>query len=83
MKNNYAITVGRWYGVWSFIWYADVMTDSETNFIYASFNSFTKRGVIRKSKRFINKKLNVNSEIIYMYDGETGEIKCLENSEKR
>lgn len=83
MKSNYAIVVGKWYGIWSLVWYADVMTDSETNFVYASFNSFTKRGVMRKAKKFINKKLNVDSETIYMYDGETGEIRCLENSEKQ
>lgn len=82
MRSNYAIAVGKWYGVWSFVWYADIMTDNEANFRYASFNGLTKRSVMRKAKRFIN-KLNNDNELIYLYDGETGDIRCLENSERR
>lgn len=82
MKNNYSIAVGKWYGLWSFIWYADVYTDNDSNFRYASFNGLTKRGVMRKAKRFI-KKLNNDIELVYFYDGETGEVRCLENSEKQ
>lgn len=82
MKNNYSIAVGRWYGVWSFIWYADVYTDNDSNFRYASFNGLTRRGAMRKAKRFIN-KLHKDVEQLYFYDGETGEITCLENSERQ
>lgn len=82
MKNNYAIAVGKWYGVWSFIWYADVFTDNESNFRYASFNGLTKRSVMRKAKRFIN-KLNNDNELMYIYNGETGELTCSDNSETR
>lgn len=82
MKNSYAIAVGKWYGVWSFIWYADVFTDNESNFRYASFNGITKRSAMRKAKRFIN-KLNNDNELLYIYNGETGDITCSDNSAAR
>ena len=49
---KFAITVGRWHGMWAWIWYADVMHESD-QVPYTSFNALTKRGVIRKSRRYI------------------------------
>ena len=70
---NFAITVGRWNGVWAWLWYADVMQESD-DVPYVSFNALTKRGALRKARRYIRRLTSPIEEkqaIIYAYDEST------------
>ena len=70
---NFAIVVGRWYGVWAWIWYADVMQESD-DVPYVSFNALTKRGALRKAKRYIRmltSPIEDKQALIYAYDEST------------
>lgn len=70
---NFAIVVGRWYGVWAWIWYADVMQESD-EVPYVSFNALTKRGALRKAKRYIQRltsPIENKQATIYAYDEST------------
>lgn len=67
---NFGIVVGRWYGVWSWVWYADIMHESE-DVPYMSFNALSKRGALRKAKRYIRRLTNPIEDkkaIIYYYE---------------
>lgn len=67
---KFAIITGRWYGVWSWIWYADIMHESE-DIPYTSFNALTKRGALRKAKRHIRRLVRPIEErqgTVYVYD---------------
>lgn len=77
MKNNptWGIIVGRWYGVWSFLWFADIMHESDES-PYHSFNALTRRGVLRKAKRYINRHSRNNTQT-YIYNEITKETTCL------
>lgn len=70
---NFAIVVGRWYGVWAWIWYADVMQESD-DVPYVSFNALTKRGALRKATRYIRRltsPIEDKQALIYAYDEST------------
>lgn len=67
---NFGIIVGRWYGVWSWLWYADLMTEHD-DVPYASFNSLTRHGAIKKAKRYIRKNISPVEDIkatAHIYD---------------
>lgn len=70
---NFGIVVGRWYGAWRWIWYADVMHESDS-VPYTSFNALTKRGAMRKAKRYIRRLTspieNKNAKV-YSFDEST------------
>lgn len=66
---KYGIVLGRWTGIFTPLYYADVMVDENRDIIYASFSSFTKSGALRKAKRYIKRLSNgSNIEEIYAYD---------------
>lgn len=70
---NFAIVVGRWYGVWAWLWYADVMQESD-DVPYVSFNALTKHGALRKARRYIRRltsPIEDKQAIIYAYDEST------------
>ena len=70
---KFGIVVGRWYGVWGWLWYADVMHESD-RVPYMSFNALTRRGALRKAKRNIRRlisPIHEQSAIIYLYDENT------------
>ena len=70
---NFAITVGRWYGVWAWLWYADVMQESD-DVPYVSFNALTKRGALRKARRYIRRltsPIEDKRAKIFVYDENT------------
>ena len=67
---KFGIIVGRWYGVWGWIWYADIMHESE-EVPYMTFNALSKRGALRKAKRYIRRltsPLEEKQAYIYSYD---------------
>lgn len=67
---KFGIIVGRWYGIWSWIWYADVMHESY-EVPYMTFNALSKRGALRKARRYINRQMNPIEERsgqIYYFD---------------
>lgn len=67
---NFGIVVGRWYGVWSWVWYADIMHESD-DVPYMSFNALSKRGALRKAKRYIRRltsPIEDKKAIVYYYD---------------
>lgn len=51
---SFGIIVGRWSGVWSWLWYVDIMHESE-EVPYMTFNSLSKKGAIRKARRYIRR----------------------------
>lgn len=65
----FSITVGRWYGVWGFIWYADLINPGGDN-VYTTFNALTKRGALRKATRYIKRHSRGENENahLYLYD---------------
>jgi hypothetical protein len=67
---NFAITTGRWTGIWAWIWYADVMHESD-DVPYTSFNALTRRGALRKATRYIRRltsPIENKQAFIYAYD---------------
>lgn len=62
--NKCCILIGRWYGVWSWIWYADII--HEEDFGYMTFNALSRRGALRKARRYL-KKLSYTGNV-YVYD---------------
>lgn len=77
---NFAIVVGRWYGVWAWIWYADVMQESD-DVPYVSFNAFTKRGALRKATRYIRRltsPIEDKQATIYAYDESTFKLEKID-----
>lgn len=76
---NFGIVVGRWYGVWSWVWYADIMHESD-DVPYMSFNALSKRGALRKAKRYIRRltsPIEDKKAIIYYHEDnkfKTGKI---------
>lgn len=70
---KFAIITGRWYGVWAWIWYADVMQESN-DVPYVSFNALTKRGALRKATRYIKRLTSPIEEkraSVFVYDENT------------
>lgn len=67
--HNFGIVVSRWYGIWSWVWSADIMHEPESNIPYVSFNALSKRGALRKAKRYIN-RLSKDTNPIYVYDSD-------------
>jgi hypothetical protein len=64
--NTFSIIVGRWYGVWSWIWYADLMVDN-SNEPFVTFNALSRRGALRKATRYIRRHKN-HKKYVYVYD---------------
>lgn len=67
---RFAIIIGRWSGPWAWLWYADIMHESD-EVPYTSFNALTKRGALRKAKRYIRrliKPIEDRQGTIYVYD---------------
>ncbi len=67
---KFGIVVGRWYGVWSWVWYADIMQESD-EVPYMSFNALSKRGAMRKAKRYIRRltsPIEDKQATVYVYD---------------
>ena len=75
---NYGIVVGRWTGVFSPLYYADVIVDNDREEIYASFSAFSKTGALRKAKRYL-KRLSRHGAIeeVYAYDSTTSTVERL------
>jgi hypothetical protein len=70
---NFAIIVGRWHGAWAWLWYADVMHESD-DVPYMSFNALSRRGATRKAKRYIRRltsPIENKSAKVYVYDEST------------
>lgn len=66
---TYSIEVGRWTGIFSPIYYADVFIDGQDPTFYHTFNSFTKRGALRKARAYIRRISHENDpKEIYSYD---------------
>jgi hypothetical protein len=66
--SDLAVIVGRWYGVWSFIWYADIVVENYDE-PYTSFNALSRRGAVRKATRYIRKRNRVKKDLYtYVYD---------------
>lgn len=63
--NKYCVLIGRWYGVWRWIWYADIIHEEE-DFAYMTFNAFSRRGALRKARRYLNKLPDAGH--VYVYD---------------
>ena len=73
MNNKYSIIVGRWTGIFSLIWYSDVLNQSDER-PYMSFSAFTRRGALKKATRFIRRQLHPlesSTSEIYTYDENT------------
>lgn len=70
--SRYCVLVGRWYGVWSWIWYADIIHE-EGDFAYMTFNALSKRGAMRKARRYL-KKLSETGNV-YVYDETDNSLK--------
>lgn len=67
---KFGIVVGRWDGVWSWLWYADVMHESD-QVPYMSFNALSKRGAMRKAQRYIRRltsPIEDKQADVYVYD---------------
>ena len=67
---KFAIVVGRWDGVWAWLWYADVMHESD-DVPYTSFNSLSRRGAMRKASRYIRRltsPIEDKQADVYVYD---------------
>jgi hypothetical protein len=67
---KFAIVVGRWTGVWAWVWYADIMHESD-DVPYMSFNAISKRGAMRKARRYIRRLTSPIEEkqaTVYVYD---------------
>lgn len=70
---KFAIVTGRWYGVWAWIWYADVMQESD-DVPYRTFNALSKRGALRKATRYIRRltsPIEDKKASVYVYDEST------------
>lgn len=70
---KFGIVVGRWYGVWSWVWYADIMHESD-DVPYRTFNALSRRGALRKAKRYIRRLTSpIENKIanVYVYDENT------------
>lgn len=70
---KFGIVVGRWYGVWSWVWYADIMHESD-DVPYQTFNALSRRGALRKAKRYIRRLTSpIDNKIanVYVYDENT------------
>ena len=77
---NFAITTGRWTGVWAWVWYADVMHESE-DVPYTSFNALSRRGALRKAKRYIRRltsPIENKQAFIYAYDESTFKLEKID-----
>jgi|688.fasta_scaffold21007_10 hypothetical protein len=67
---KFGIVVGRWDGAWSWLWYADVMHESD-QVPYMSFNALSKRGAMRKAQRYIRRltsPIEDKQADVYVYD---------------
>jgi len=67
---KFGIVVGRWTGVWAWVWYADIMHESD-DVPYMSFNALSKRGAMRKAQRYIRRltsPIEDKQANIYVYD---------------
>ena len=77
---KFAIVTGRWYGVWAWIWYADVMQESD-DVPYRTFNALSKRGALRKSTRYIRRltsPIEDKQASVYVYDENTLKLEEIE-----
>lgn len=69
---TYSIEVGRWTGIFSPVYYADVFIDGQDSTFYHTFNALTKRGAIKKARKYINRISHVSElKEIYSYDAIT------------
>lgn len=70
----YSIEVGRWEGIFSFTYYADIYnSESILNIPITTVSALTKRGAIKRALREIRKiePHSHPSSTIYTYDVET------------
>lgn len=77
---KFAIVVGRWYGIWAWLWYADVMHESD-DVPYRTFNALSKRGAMRKSRRYIRRltsPIENKQACVYVYDENTLKLDKIE-----
>jgi hypothetical protein len=72
---TYGIEIGRWGGMFWMVYYADVFIEDHRFGIYNTFNAFTKRGALRKAKRYINRISSGTEPVqVYSYDNETQKL---------
>lgn len=65
---TYSIEIGRWTGIFSPIYYADVFVNGRVEGYY-TFNAFTKAGALRKARRYIDRiSTHTPAREIYSYD---------------
>lgn len=74
--NPFSIIVGRWYGVWSWIWYADLMIEN-SNEPFVTFNALSRRGALRKATRYIRRHNN-HKKYAYVYDESINKLERIE-----
>lgn len=77
---KFAIVTGRWSGIWAWVWYADVMHESE-DVPYTSFNALTKRGALRKARRYIRRltsPIEDKQADVYVYDESTFKLEKID-----
>jgi hypothetical protein len=69
---TYGIEIGRWGGMFWMLYYADVFIEDHKFGMYNTFTAFTKRGVLRKAKRYIHRiDKNADPIQVYSYDNDT------------
>ena len=69
----YSIEVGRWEGIFSFSYYADIYNDqSILHTPITSVSAFTKKGAVKRALREIRKiETSPTNSVIYTYDSLT------------
>lgn len=75
---KYSVEVGRWTGVFAFVWFADVYSDQQPDRI-ATFNALTRAAARRKAARFIRRwhGEGVHGVTAYAYDSTVGDLREL------
>lgn len=65
---TYGIEVGRWTGIFSLVYYADIFLDGYEK-PYYSVNALTKSGALKKARKYIDRiNHSRNASEIYTYD---------------
>lgn len=71
-NSNFAITVGRWGGIFWPVWYADVVHEYDDR-PYMTFNSFSKRRAMRKATHYVQRVIGTvnypyGKHEVYVFD---------------
>lgn len=80
VNNKFAITIGKWSGLFSLLWYADVVHESERT-PYTSFSAFSRRGAMKKATRYIRRQLHPledHTSTVYTYDERTFKLERID-----